>query len=126
VTDEPDDPPVARDDRSSAQPLDYFAAHAPDAPARPPGLSIGWMVLALGWVPFICGIVNSVATVRSGVQDVIDAHENAAILFSALGILTIIVSIVLFVRGHDGLGFLAGIISLVVAGGMAGCLIGLR
>ena len=126
MTDEPHDPPAAHDEPSSARPLDYFAAHAPDAPKGPPRLSAGWVLLALGWVPFICGVVNSVATVRSGMQEVIDAHENAAILFSALGILTIIVSIVLFVRSHDGLGFVAALISAVLASGMAGCMFGLR
>ena len=125
MQDDRDDPPAPRDDASPPQPLDYFAVHAPDAPQRP-GLTMGWIVLALGWVPFICGIVNSQATVRSGVTDVINAHRNAAVLFSALGLLAMLASVVLFMRSRDGLGFLAGIISLVIASGMATCLIGLR
>jgi hypothetical protein len=125
VADEPHDPPAARDDPSPARPLDYFAAHAPDAPTKP-GLTIGWLVLALGWVPFICGIVNSQATARSGMPGVIAAHRNAAVLFSGLGVLVMIGGAVLFARSRDGLGFIVSIISVVVATGLATCLIGLR
>ena len=121
MTAAPDDPPAAHN--APPQTLDYFAAHAPDAPA-PAGLAIGWFILALGWIPFICGIVNAQATVRSGVEEIITAHRNAAVLFSGIGLVTILASAALFLRARDWFGFGIAFASLVIASGLAGCLIG--
>ena len=120
MTDAPDDPPAAPN--APPQPLDYFAAHAPGAPA-PAGLPIGWFILALGWIPFICGIVNAQATVRSGVEEIITAHRNAAVLFSGIGLVTILASAALFLRARDWFGFGVALASLVIASGAAACLV---
>ena len=105
-----------------AKPLDYFTAHAPDPVARP-GSPLAWTTLASGWLPYLCGIANAQATVRSGVQDIIDAHHNAAVLFSALGLVAMFISLILFVRCRDGLGFLVALLSVMIAAGTTSCLV---
>ena len=121
MTDAPDDPPAVPN--APPQPLDYFAAHAPGAPAPAAGLPIGWFILALGWIPFVCGIVNAQATVRSGVEEIITAHRNAAVLFSGIGLVTILASAVLFGRARDWFGFGVALASLLIASGTAACLV---
>ena len=65
-------------------PLQYFGGDVPDPPL-PRGVLRGWIILAIGWVPFSCGVVNVQAIVRSGVEGIIRVHITTGIALMILG-----------------------------------------
>jgi hypothetical protein len=112
--------PATHRRRSPSTTLPPTPPTRPSVPNRAPAGSFS----ASGGFHSSAGFVNSQATALSGVPNIINAHRNAAILFSGLGFVSTIVSIVMFIRHRDSFGFLVAIIFLFFATGAAVCLIG--
>jgi hypothetical protein len=80
--------------------LEYFAADAPRDP-RTLRLRIWWTLLALGWLPFACGVATSRSVALSGVADVVRVHVHAGAMFMAIGALTSLACLIGFLRSPN-------------------------
>jgi hypothetical protein len=103
------------------QRLEYFAANAPHRRISR-GLRFLWTVLALGWLPFGCGVATSQATVRSGLADLIHVHLRTGGIFMGLGLLISAACAVAFARSANGPGVLLATASFVIQAGMFFCI----
>jgi hypothetical protein len=60
--------------------LEYFAAREPDR-KRDRAAVVWTFCLFLGWVPYLCGIVNVLVATQSYSPAVVGAHRGGAALF---------------------------------------------
>jgi hypothetical protein len=101
--------------------LDYFATQEPDR-KRARSLRVVTFCLLLGWVPYLCGIVNVLVAAQSYSPAVVGAHRGGATLFIGLGLLLTAVALAGFVRLRHGLGAVAAFLLLGVEASIATCL----
>lgn len=93
-------------------PLDYFSEDAPDR-RRNRSLTTWSLVLLAGWLPYVCGIVNILAVVRSYSDSIISAHVSGAALFMGAGLLASLASLIAFIRLGHGPG-IAGAAAVMI------------
>ena len=84
------DLPNAPDDRKPIR-LEYRTIDNPRDP-REGRVGFWWVMLAAGWLPFLCGVISSRAVSQSGVAEIVRVHLNAGTAFMAMGILLSIAS----------------------------------
>ena len=96
------------DDDDETIRLEYFAAQDPDR-LRARAVTGWWILLALAWAPFACGVISRLAIVRSGSPATIGAHETGSVLLMAAGLVASLVSLIGFMRIRHAVGaFVAG------------------
>ena len=101
--------------------LDYFAANEPD---RRRARAMGWWTfcLALGWVPYLCGIVNVLVVAQSYSAAVAGSHRGGAALFLGLGLLLSAAALAGFARLRSWTGVVAAALLLGAQASVALCL----
>jgi hypothetical protein len=115
---------VKNDDLSpegSPAPLEYFSANEPQR-ARARGLNFWGAVLALGWVPYVCGVVNASTMLSSYSQRIIFAHAHGALLFMAAGLALSGASLVAFIVKRSAWGVVSAIGVIAVQVTIATCI----
>ena len=116
----PDEPePIAPPDAPAT--LDYFAAHAPDRRQSRAAVACS-VTLALGVVPYLCGILNALVVARTYSPEVAASHVGGAAVFMGLGILLSAVALAGFVRLRQWTGVVAAVLVLGVQVSVAACL----
>ena len=101
--------------------LAYFASGAPDGrPAR--AVTLWSLVLLLGWAPYVCGVVNTMAIARSYSPTVIASHQSGAVLFMGMGILASVACLARFVRMRHLTGACASATVLLLQLSVAACI----
>jgi hypothetical protein len=78
--------------------------------------------LFLGWVPYLCGIVNVLVATQSYSPAVVGAHRGGAALFMGSGMLLSAAALAGFVRLRHWTGVVAGALLLAAQASVAGCL----
>jgi hypothetical protein len=122
----PDDPPTPPGAAPAGSPLapvglEYFAAREPDR-KRDRATVVWTFCLFLGWVPYLCGIVNVLVATQSYSPAVVGAHRGGAALFMGLGMLLSAAALAGFVRLRHWTGVVAGALLLAAQASVAGCL----
>jgi len=117
VAEEPDEPGA----ESPPLSLDYFAAQEPNRRrARAVGL---WSVcLGLGWVPYVCGIVNALVAAQTYSPVAAGSHRIGAALFLGLGLIISFTGLLGFVRLRHSTGIIAGVLLVGMQASVALCL----
>ena len=111
-----------RDDQSDPKlPLEYFAANEPGR-ARLQGLSFWGIVLALGWAPYVCGVINASTALSSYSKPIIVPHAYGAMVFMAAGLCFSIASLVAFIAKRSAWGIVSAISVMFVQVTIATCL----
>ena len=101
--------------------LDYFAANEPDR-KRSRAMGFWTFCLALGWVPYLCGIVNVLVVIQSYSAAVAGAHRGGAALFLGLGLLLSAAALAGFVRLRSWPAVVGAIIVLAAQASVMTCL----
>ena len=114
--DDPDPPPAT---------LDYFAAHAPERRQSRAAVACS-VTLALGLIPYLCGILNALVVPRAFTPEVAASHVGGAAIFMGLGILLSAVALAGFVRLRLWTGVVAAVLVLGVQLSVAVCLGAIR
>ena len=79
--------------------LEYFAADLPrESGSRRYRPTFCWTALAVGWLPFTCGVISSQAVANSGVEETVLVHHHAGAAFMACGMVISIACIIVFLR----------------------------
>jgi hypothetical protein len=101
--------------------LEYFAAHEPDR--RRSRAAAAWTVcLALGCVPYLCGILNALVVAQSYSPAVVGSHRGGAALFMGLGLLLSAAALAGFFRLRHWAGVVAALLLLFLQASVAACL----
>ena len=101
--------------------LDYFAANEPDS-RRSRAMGFWTFCLALGWVPYLCGIINVLVVVQSYSPAVAGSHRGGAALFLGLGLLLTAASLVGFLRLRSWPAVIGAVIVLAAQASVMACL----
>jgi hypothetical protein len=101
--------------------LHYFAANEPDR-RRERAVVLCSTCLALGWVPYLCGIVNALVVAQSYSPAVVGAHRGGAVLFMGLGLVLTLSGTAGFLRLRQWTGLAAGALFAVAQVAVAACL----
>ena len=118
------DAPPATEPPPAAEPpatLDYFAAHAPDRRQSRATIACSF-TLALGFVPYLCGILNALVVARSYTPEIAASHVSGAAVFLGLGILLSVVALAGFYRLRQWTGVIAAVLVLGAQLSVAACL----
>ena len=101
--------------------LDYFAADAPD---RRRARATWWWTaaLALGCVPYLCGVMNALVVAQSYSPAITTSHSAGAALFMGLGLAISAVAAVGFFRIRHWTGCAAALLALGMQASVAACL----
>lgn len=118
------------DDRQTPQPdapplvplgLDYFAVNAPDR--RESRATVFWTTwLALGWLPYLCGVVNALVVAQSYSPLVTRPHNIGAMAFMGVGLLMSVIALGGFARRRHWAGALSALLLLALQTAVAGCM----
>ena len=102
--------------------LDYFAAAAPyeTGGRRARGVTFWSVLLAAGWLPYACGVLNGVVVSQSYSSHIIQSHSWGAVLFMGAGLVLSLVALGGFVRLRHRAGIVgaAGVAGFQVAVGL--------
>ena len=101
--------------------LDYFAAHEPQR-RQTRTVTVWSVILLLGWAPYVCGIVNTMAIVHSASAAAIASHHSGAAIFMALGVLASVASLTKFIRLRHLTGSAAAGTVLLLQLSVAACI----
>ena len=101
--------------------LDYFAEAEPDA-RRARSIVLWWLCLVLGWVPYLCGIVNVLVVAQAYSSTAITSHTGGAVLFMSLGIVLSVAALFGFVKQRHWAGLIAAILVLAAQVSVSTCL----
>jgi hypothetical protein len=101
--------------------LDYFAEAEPDA-RRARSIVLWWLCLVLGWVPYLCGIVNVLVVAQAYSSTAVTSHTGGAVLFMSMGIVLSVASVVAFVRHRHWAGLIAALLVLAAQVSVSTCL----
>src|SRR5688500_9289130 len=101
--------------------LDYFAADAPDR-RRSRATWLWTAAVLLGWVPYLCGVMNALVVAQSYSPAVTTSHSAGAALFMGLGLALSAVAAGGFFRIRHWTGCVAALLVLAVQVSVAACL----
>lgn len=101
--------------------LDYFAANAP-ARRESRGAFVCAAALALGCVPYLCGVMNALVVAQSHSAAITTSHLGGAAIFMGLGIALSAAALVGFVRLRHVTGIVASLLLLGMQAAVAACL----
>jgi hypothetical protein len=101
--------------------LDYFAVQEPDR-RRARSVTLWGFCLALGWVPYLCGVVNLLVAAQSYSPAAVGSHRVGAALFMGLGLVLSAAALAGFVRLRHWTGVVAAVVLLGVQASVTACL----
>ena len=121
--------PVPEDDAlpfpSESPPLDPFRLEyfAPDAPDRRQSRkTVMWsLVLATGWLPYACGVVNALVATNTYSSTVARSHTWGTVVFAGAGLAASLAAFAGFAALRHGLGAAAAGLSALVQTGILLC-----
>ena len=95
--------------------LEYFAADLTyESGSRRYRPTFCWTALAIGWLPFTCGVISSQAVANSGVEETVTVHHHAGAAFMACGMVISLSCIISFLRASNkSAAFLATLMLLM-------------
>jgi hypothetical protein len=108
-----------RDPGPPLAPLEYYT---PGPPPRMRSAGAWGMALALGWAPFLCGIVSRQAVARSGVPEIIQSHITGGWLLMGAGIAVSVACFLAFLRRTHVAGMIASAGILVLQSSVLACI----
>jgi hypothetical protein len=79
------------------------------------------MVLATGWVPYACGVVNAVVASQTYSSPVARSHTWGTAVFAGAGLAASLAALAGFAGMRHGLGALAAGLSVLVQAGVVLC-----
>jgi hypothetical protein len=80
------------------------------------------MALALGWAPFLCGIVSRQAVAQSGVPEIIQSHITGGWLLMGAGVAVTLVCFLVFLINTHLTGTLVSAGILLFQGSILACI----
>jgi hypothetical protein len=119
--DESDAPPPSFQPPHPA-PLEYYSPPTPAELTRVRGLTIWSIILLLGWLPYVCGIINASTLAVSYNAAVTRAHVGGAVLFLGLGIVFSGVSLAGFARMRHAWGITVAAAVMLIQISIGACI----
>jgi hypothetical protein len=110
---------------SGAPPLDpfrleYFAPHEPDR--RHSRRVVLWsLVLATGWLPYACGVINGLVATQTYSSPVARSHTWGTVVFAGAGLAASLAAFAGFASLRHGLGVAAAGVSVLAQAGVLLC-----
>ena len=101
--------------------LHYFAAAEPDR-RRGRAVIVCTTCLALGWLPYLCGVVNVLVAAQSYSPVAVGTHQRGAALFMGLGVALTLAAAAGFARLREWTGVVAGVLFAAAQLAVAACL----
>jgi hypothetical protein len=103
-------------------PLEYYSPPTPAELTRVRGLTVWSIILLLGWLPYVCGIINASTLAVSYNADIARAHAGGAVLFLGLGIVFSGVSLAGFARMRHAWGIAVAAAVMLIQISIGACI----